>query len=42
LFAGDGDKEANFGPEDLWLPIALEETQIASGLTTYPDDALFN
>ena len=42
LFAGDGDKEANFGPDDLWLPIALEETQIASGLTTYPDDALFN
>ena len=42
LFAGDGDKEADFGPEDLWLPIALEETQIASGLTTYPDDALFN
>ncbi len=36
LFAGDGDKEANFGPDDLWLPIALEETQIASGLTTYP------
>ena len=42
LFAGDGDKEANFGPDDLWLPIALEETQIASGLTTYPDDSLFN
>ncbi len=42
LFAGDGDKEANFGPDDLWLPIALEETQIASGLTTYPDDPLFN
>ena len=42
LFAGDGDKEANFGPDDLWLPIALEETQIASGLTTYPDASLFN
>ncbi|MCH1576754.1 MAG: RagB/SusD family nutrient uptake outer membrane protein [Flavobacteriales bacterium] len=42
LFAGDGDKEANFGPDDLWLPIALEETQIAAGLTTYPDESLFN
>lgn len=42
LFVGDGDKEANFGPDDLWLPIALEETQIATGLTTYPDDSLFN
>ena len=42
LFTGDGDKEANFSNEDLWLPIALEETQVATGLTTYPDDALFN
>ena len=42
LFTGDGDKEANFSTEDLWLPIALEETQVATGLTTYPDDALFN
>lgn len=41
LFEGDGDKAANFSEQHLWLPIALEETQIASGLTTYPDASLF-
>jgi hypothetical protein len=42
LFIGDGDKAANFNQDHLWLPIALEETQIATGLTTYPDASLFN
>lgn len=42
LFVGDGNKEANFDPEDLWLPIAFEETVLATQLTTYPDDSLFN
>ena len=42
LFEGDGDKAANFDSDDLWLPLALEETQIATGLTTYPDPSLFN
>ena len=42
LFVGDGDKEVNFSDENLWLPIALEETVLATGLTTYPDAALFN
>ena len=42
LFEGDGDKAANFDADDLWLPLALEETQIATGLTTYPDPSLFN
>ena len=42
LFEGDGDKAANFDADDQWLPIALEETQIATGLTTYPDPSLFN
>ncbi len=38
----EGDKAANFTQDDLWLPIALEETLIASSLTTYPDPSLFN
>ena len=42
LFVGDGDKEGNFSDEHLWLPIALEETVLATGLTTYPDAVLFN
>ena len=42
LFVGDGNKEANFDPEDLWLPIAFEETVLATQLTTYPDDSLFD
>jgi hypothetical protein len=42
LFVGDGDKEGNFSDEHLWLPIALEETVLATSLTTYPDAALFN
>ncbi len=42
LFEGDGDKEANFNVDHLWLPIALEETVLANGITTYPDASLFN
>jgi hypothetical protein len=42
LFVGDGDKEGNFSDENLWLPIALEETVLATSLTTYPDASLFN
>ena len=42
LFVGDGDKEGNFDDESLWLPIALEETVIANGMTTYPDASLFD
>jgi hypothetical protein len=42
LFIGDGNKEANFNEDHLWLPIALEETVLATGLTTYPDASLFN
>ena len=42
LFLDDGDKAANFSETHLWLPIALEETQIAPTLTTYPDASLFN
>ena len=41
LFVGDGDKESNFSETHLWLPLALEETQLATGLTTYPDPSLF-
>jgi hypothetical protein len=41
LFTGDGDKEANFSEKQLWLPIALEETQLARNLTTYPNQSLF-
>ena len=42
LFAGDGDKADNFEEKHLWLPIALEETVLATSLTTYPDASLFN
>ena len=42
LFDGDGDKAANFNNNHLWLPIALEETLLAGGLTTYPSPSLFN
>ena len=42
LFVGDGDKESNFNLDHLWLPIALEETVLASGITTYPDASLFD
>jgi len=41
LFTGDGDKSSNFTDRHLWLPLSLDETQLASGLTTYPDPSLF-
>jgi len=41
LFDGDPIRQSNFSEESLWLPIALEETTVASNLTTYPDPNLF-
>ena len=41
LFSGDGSKENNFSDQHLWLPISLEETQVAQSLTTFPDADLF-
>ncbi len=41
LFAGDAIRESNFNDDHLWLPIALEETTVATNLTTYPDQSLF-
>lgn len=41
LFANEPDKAANFDGNDLWLPIALEETTVAPNLTEYPDASLF-
>lgn len=41
IFTGDGDKSSNFSDKHLWLPISLEETQLAPGMTTYPDPSLF-
>lgn len=42
LFAGDPPRDANFDEnKHLWLPIALEETTVATNLTEYPDASLF-
>ena len=41
LFAGDPIREANFNDDHFWIPIALEETTVATNLTTYPDPSLF-
>ena len=41
LFTDDGDKESNFSDNHLWLPLSLEETQLAPNLTTSPDPSLF-
>ncbi len=42
LFAGDDIRETNFDENiHLWLPIALQETTVASSLTEYPDASLF-
>ncbi len=41
LFTGDGEKAGNFNGQHLWLPISLEETDVATKLTTYPDAGLF-
>jgi hypothetical protein len=41
LFAGDPIREPNFDENDLWLPIPLQEMAVATGLTEYPGDELF-
>ena len=41
LFEGDPLRSGNFEEKHLWLPIALEETNIAPNLTEYPDPSLF-
>jgi len=41
LFEGDPLRSGNFEEKHLWLPIALEETEVAIGLTEYPDASLF-
>jgi len=42
LFAGDDLRENNFDENiHLWLPIALQETTVATNLTEYPDASLF-
>jgi hypothetical protein len=42
LFSEDPTKQGNFSDERLWIPIALEETDVAPNLTTYPGAELFN
>ncbi len=42
IFFNEPDKANNFNDEHLWLPISLDETQVAPNLTTYPDASLFN
>lgn len=42
LFSEDPAKAGNFSEERLWLPISLEETDVAPNLTTYPGAELFN
>ena len=41
LFTGDPLRSANFEQKHLWLPIALEETEVATNITEYPDASLF-
>lgn len=41
VFAGDPLRSGNFNENSLWLPVALEETSVATEITTYPDAALF-
>jgi hypothetical protein len=41
LFSNDPIRGANFEEKHLWLPISLEETTVAPGLTEYPDPSLF-
>ncbi len=42
LFAGDPIRGVNFDENiHLWLPIALQETTVATNLTEYPDASLF-
>ncbi len=37
----EGEKAGNFGENDLWLPISLEELTVAPNLTEFPDASLF-
>lgn len=41
LFSDDPLRSGNFDPEDLWIPISLEELSVAPNLTEYPDPSLF-
>ncbi|MCB0661530.1 MAG: RagB/SusD family nutrient uptake outer membrane protein [Saprospiraceae bacterium] len=41
LFANDPLRSGNFDPDDLWVPISLEELSVAPNLTAYPDPSLF-
>ena len=41
LFSGDPLRSGNFEDKHQWLPIALEETEVATNLTEYPDASLF-
>lgn len=38
----DDIRSSNYDENDLWMPIALEETSVATNLTTYPSADLFN
>ena len=39
--SSEPDKAANFTENKMWIPISLEETSVASRLTTYPESTLF-
>ncbi len=41
VFPAGDLRRSNFTPEDLWLPISLDETSVANQLTTMPDASLF-
>jgi hypothetical protein len=41
LFDPSDLRYSNFEDKHFWLPIALEETTVATNLTTYPDASLF-
>ncbi|RED97404.1 RagB/SusD family nutrient uptake outer membrane protein [Marinoscillum furvescens] len=38
----DAEKASNLKTESIWLPISLEETSVATKLSTYPETELFN
>lgn len=40
-FTNQPEKQSNFSPEKVWIPISLEETSVAQSLTTYPEESLF-
>ena len=41
IFSAEPEKANNFEDKHLWLPIALQETTVATNLTEYPDASLF-